>query len=136
MTGGNAKSFGQSIRELRKAKLPPLSQRELAKRVENRLRDGGYRGFDFTYLSKIENDHLPPPSTAAIIALAHELDANPDELLALAAKPPPDVGQVMKRSKAARLFFRLAVNESLSEAEWEKLLESIKRIKDERGKGI
>ena len=67
------KTFGQTIRELRKAKTPPLTQRDLAERVAARLREGDRRGFDFTYLSKIENDRLPPPSAVAIIALAEEL---------------------------------------------------------------
>lgn len=126
------KTFGQTIRDLRKAKRPPLTQRDLAERVAARLREEDLRGFDFTYLSKIENDRLPPPSVAAIIALAEELDADKDELLALADKAPPDVSQALKRSEGARTFFRSAVNEKLSEEEWQKLLESLDRIRKKR----
>src|SRR5213594_2416665 len=67
-------TFGQRIRELRKAK--NLTQRELAERVAARLKEEDRRGFDFTYLSKIENDKMPPPSTIAIMQLAKELDAH------------------------------------------------------------
>ena len=126
------KTFGQTIRDLRKAKRPPLSQRELAERVEARLRKEDHRGFDFTYLSKIENDRMPPPSAAAIIALAQELDANQDELLALAEKAPEDLGQAMQKSEGARTFFRSAVNQNLSEEEWLKLLESLNRVTKKR----
>jgi transcriptional regulator with XRE-family HTH domain len=129
---GPKKTFGQTIRDLRKAKRPPLTQRELADRVAERMRDDDRRGFDFTYLSKIENDRLPPPSAAAIIALAEELDADPDDLLALAHKAPPDLGDAMKKSEGARTFFRSAVNENLSEEEWHRLLESLKRMKKGR----
>lgn len=111
---------------------PPLSQRDLAERVAARLKEDDGRGFDFTYLSKIENERLPPPSAAAIIALAEELGADSDDLLALANKAPADLGEAMKKSEGARIFFRSAVNEHLSEEEWLKLLESLNRIKKKR----
>ena len=114
-------TFGQRIRELRKAK--NLTQRELAARVASRLREEDRRGFDVTYLSKIENDRLPPPSTMAIMQLAKELDTHSDELLALAGKAPLDLGQTLKESEAARLFYRSAQNLNLSEDEWKELLE-------------
>jgi transcriptional regulator with XRE-family HTH domain len=125
---GAKKTFGQTIRDLRKAMRPPLTQRDLADRIAARLREEDRRGFDFTYLSKIENDRLPPPSVPAIIALAEELGADQDELLALAEKTPPDVGQALKKSEGARTVFRSAVNQNLSEEEWQKLLESLNRI--------
>ena len=114
-------TFGQRIRELRKAK--NLTQRELAERVASRLREENRRGFDVTYLSKIENDKMPPPSTRAIMQLAKELDAHSDELLALAGKAPLDLGQALKESKGARLFYRSAKNLNLSEDEWQEMSE-------------
>lgn len=98
------------------------------------MREEERRGFDFTYLSKIENDRLPPPSAAAIVALAEELDADPDELLALAEKAPADLGKAMKKSEGARTFFRSAVNKDLSEDEWKRLLETLDRMKKGEGK--
>jgi transcriptional regulator with XRE-family HTH domain len=121
----NSKTFGQRLRELRLAK--KLSQRELAKRVAARLREEDRRGFDFTYLSKIENDRLPPPSVLAIVQLAAELDADSDELLALGGKAPPDVGEAFKKSAGARAFFRSAINLNLSEEEWKRLLENLEK---------
>jgi transcriptional regulator with XRE-family HTH domain len=127
-------TFGQRLRDLRKAK--GLTQRELAERVAVALQEDDRRGFDFTYLSKIENDRLPPPSTAAILQLAKELDTNSDELLALAGKAPPDIGEALKHSQTARLFYRSAVNLRLSENDWKALLEELKRIEElKRRKG-
>jgi|SRR5215813_7286350 len=120
-------TFGQRIRELRKAK--GLTQRELAERVAAGLKEEDRRGFDFTYLSKIENDRLPPPSTAAILQLAKELEADSDELLALAGKAPADIGETLKKSRAARMFYRSAANLHLSENDWRALLEELKRRK-------
>jgi len=104
----------------------------LADRVAARLKDEDRRGFTFTYLSKIENDVLPPPSANAILHLAAVLDTNGDELLALAGKVPPDVGNTLKQSPGARAFFRSALNRQLTEDEWKKLLEQLP--KDEKGK--
>jgi transcriptional regulator with XRE-family HTH domain len=114
-------TLGSRIRALRlEAK---LSQRDLADRLAKRL-----KGFDFTYLSKIENDRLVP-SASAILALAAELSGNSDELLALAGKPPADVGDMLQKSQGARMFFRSAMSTNLSEEDWKKLLQEIPKKK-------
>jgi len=76
-------TFGQRLRELRKAK--DITQRDLADIV----------GVSFTYLSKIENSAMkiensamPPPRGKTIVALAHALDADSDELFGLSKKIP------------------------------------------------
>ena len=105
-------------------------QRELADRVAKRLKEDDRRGFDFTYLSKIENDRLEhPPSVSAILALASELNANSDELLALAGKAPPDIGGMLQKSQGARVFFRSAMSTGLSEEDWKRLLQDIQQKK-------
>lgn len=110
-----------------------LSQRDLANRVAKRLKEEDRRGFDFTYLSKIENDRLErPPSAAALIALAAELEADSDELLALAGKTPPDVGDMLQKSPGARVFFRSALSTRLSEEDWKRLLEEIQKGKKKK----
>ena len=115
-------TFGSRIRALRlEAK---LSQRDLADRVEKRLKENDRSGFDFTYLSKIENNRLVP-SAAVILALASELQGDSDELLALAGKAPADVGDMLKQSEGARMFFRSAMSRQLSEDDWKKLLREI-----------
>jgi HTH-type transcriptional regulator, competence development regulator len=120
------KTLGTEIRALRlQAK---RSQRELADCVAKRLKEDARSGFDFTYLSKIENDRLVP-SAAVILALAAELNGNSDELLALAGKAPADLGEMLKKSEAARMFFRSALSTRLSEEDWKKLLKDIQRPK-------
>lgn len=66
--------FGSHLRELRKQK--DLSLRQLAEDA----------GIDFTYLSKVETNKIPPPSEEAIARLAAALRADLDELLSLARK--------------------------------------------------
>jgi transcriptional regulator with XRE-family HTH domain len=105
-----------------------LSQRDLADRVARRLKKDDRGGFDFTYLSKIENDRLVP-SAPVILALAAELKGDSDELLALAGKAPADVGDMLKTSEGARMFFRSALSTQLSEKDWENLLQAIERKK-------
>jgi transcriptional regulator with XRE-family HTH domain len=119
-------TLGSQIRALRlDAK---RSQRDLADRVAKRLKEDDRGGFDFTYLSKIENDRLVP-SAAVILALAAELKGNSDELLALAGKAPADVGDMLKKSEGARMFFRSALSTQLSEKDWENLLQAIQSKK-------
>lgn len=119
------KTFGLRLRELRKAK--DLTQRELAEKVAARLKAEDRRGFDFTYLSKIENGKTPPPSVAAVLQLAKILGADADELLALAGRAPADLGEALKESEGARTFFRSAVDADLTEDDWKKLLQDLKR---------
>ncbi|MAX35780.1 MAG: transcriptional regulator [Gimesia sp.] len=77
-------TFGERIRELRKAK--GLTLRELAPKVE----------VGFSYLSRIENGKLnygDYPSESLIHRLAQVLDASEDELLILAEKIPERIKQ-------------------------------------------
>ena len=78
------KEFGSRLRELREE--AGLSQRELADRVE----------INFTYLSKIENGVMPPPSEAVILKLVEVLNADRDELLTAGGKVPSDITQILK----------------------------------------
>ncbi len=122
----NKLTLGSRIRALRlDAK---LSQRDLADRVAKRLKEDDRGGLDFTYLSKIENDRLVP-SVTVILALATELGGNSDELLALAGKAPADVGDMLKNSEGARMFFRSALSTRLSEEDWRRLLREIEKKK-------
>jgi len=74
-------NFGERVRELRKERR--LSQRDLAAQA----------GIDFTYLSKIENARMEPPSERVILNMAEALDADPDELVLLAGKIPSDLAE-------------------------------------------
>lgn len=77
-------AFGERVRELRKAH--GMSQRGLAERA----------GIDFTYLSKIENGRIEPPSEDVIRRVAAELNVSADELIVLADKLPSDLVQELK----------------------------------------
>jgi hypothetical protein len=57
------------------------------------------------------------------------LSGNSDELLALAGKAPVDVGEMLKKSVGARMFFRSALSTRLSEEDWKKLLQQIPKEK-------
>lgn len=118
------KSFGKKLKELRMLK--GLTQRQLAEKVAERLKADDRRGFDFTYLSKIENERMPPPSIQAISQLADVLGADADELIALAGKTPPDLGATLKESPAARAFFRSVRDLNLSDDQWQLLLDKLR----------
>ncbi|WP_242038877.1 XRE family transcriptional regulator [Anabaena lutea] len=68
-----SQSFGRCIWQARRKK--GLSQRELAGKV----------GVDYTYLSKLENDHVEP-SEKVIRSLAEHLSLNAEELIYLAGR--------------------------------------------------
>ncbi len=87
-----ALQFGKRLRELRiKAR---LTQRELAEKV----------GVDFSYLSKLENGVLPPPSEKVILKLAEILHTDKDELIILAGRIPADIAEMLKNQKTLQLL--------------------------------
>ncbi|NES20255.1 MAG: helix-turn-helix transcriptional regulator [Symploca sp. SIO3E6] len=78
-------TFGKLIRKTRKHK--EYSQRELAKLV----------GVDYTYLSKLENDHAGyPPSEVVIHKLALHLGLQEEELRRLAGRITPDDAKIFE----------------------------------------
>ncbi len=87
-----ARKFGARLRELRIQ--AGFTQRQLADNVN----------IDFTYLSKIENGVLPPPSEKVILRLAEVLNADKDEFITLAGKIPSDIAQILKNRKALQLL--------------------------------
>ncbi|MBI2850852.1 MAG: helix-turn-helix domain-containing protein [Chloroflexi bacterium] len=81
--------FGSKLKKLREQS--GLSQRELAQKI----------GVDFSYLSKIENGAVPPPSQEVILKLAKVLKADGDELLTLAGKVPADIVRILLKNRNA-----------------------------------
>ena len=104
--------FGQKLKELRLEKR--LSQRGLAEKV----------GKDFTYLSKIENGKMSPPSRETIIRIAKELETDAEKLddLLILAKKKPRAGETIQPSKAFLQFLRTASKINPSEKKWEELI--------------
>ncbi len=76
--------FGNRLRELRKK--AGLSLRKLARKID----------VDFSYISKLENGQLPPPSEPVISRLAEILHAEKEELLELSGRIPSDIAEVVK----------------------------------------
>lgn len=116
-------SFGDRIRTLRWQS--DLDQATLAARVEGRL--DNRRGFDVTYLSKIENGRVGPPSVPVLLALAAELGTEVDELLAQAERWLAGLGKLLRDSPGARAFWHEAASLDLGEEDWRHLLADIKR---------
>ena len=87
-----ARKFGTWLRELRIQ--AGLTQRELAAKVN----------IDFTYLSKIENGVLPPPSNKVLLRLAEVLNVDQDELITLAGRVPGDIVRLLKDREALQLL--------------------------------
>ena len=105
------RKFGTKLRDLRKKS--SLSLRELADKIN----------VNFTYLSKIENGALPPPSEKVIRQLAETLNADADELLALAGRIPSDVAEILKdRDTLDKLRAEQAKKEEKSLAVHKKLV--------------
>lgn len=101
--------FGDLLKKLRKNR--GYSQRDLAASV----------GVDYTYLSKIENGVLPPPSDETIIRIAQALGIQTDELLLAANRVPPDVTDLVTRSKSIPELLR--ITKDMSEDELRRLVD-------------
>ena len=114
-----ANTFGQSLRELRRSK--SVSQRDLAEKV----------GVDFSYISKLENDRLPPPAADTIVKICKELDVVPNELLASTGKMPTNVKDMLSTSTAALEFVHQAHDMNLTEEEWKSLTKRLRRLRSE-----
>ena len=109
--------FGQTLRELRRSK--NVTQRELAARV----------GVDFSYISKVENSRLPPPSADTIVKICEALTTPADHLLSMTGKVPTPVREMVGNSTAAQQFLQQAHNLDLSDEEWGKLTQDLKRLR-------
>ncbi len=94
--------FGSRIRQLRKSK--KISLRDFADQIH----------VDFTYLSKIENGKVEPPSEEKIRSIATQLGVGEEELLELAGKVSqeeirkavqlnPSVGILLRRIQSRNL---------------------------------
>ncbi len=111
--------FRERLRSLRKE--AQMSQRDLAERI----------GVDFTYLSKIENGRVDPPSESVIKNIARELavvlerDETElgDELITSAGKIPSDLAATLSRNPGAVQLLRSIGDDVRSAADWQRLLQ-------------
>jgi HTH-type transcriptional regulator, competence development regulator len=114
-------TFGERLRQLRLERR--MNQRTLAAKVH----------IDFTYLSKIENGKMAPPSADTIVRLAKALNTDADELLLLANKVPEDLKPVITQSPALPAFLRSI--RDLSKDELEELSAYAEDMRNKRGRG-
>ncbi len=110
-------TFGQSLKEYRR--LRNISQRELAHKV----------GVDFTYISKLENDRLPPPSAATITKIAEILNTPQELLFATSGKVNNELKEVISGNPEAIKFLNEVKRMDLTGVEWNLLLENLKRLR-------
>lgn len=114
--------FATIFREKRRA--AGISQRQLADRA----------GVDFSYISKLENGRLPPPSAETIVRLSGILGCPSEEMLAPAKKIPTAVEDGITGEPAALRFLDDASKLKLSADEWELLRGTLHGLRsDDKG---
>ena len=111
------KTFGQTLKDIRRSK--SITQRELATAV----------GVDFSYISKVENDRMPPPAADTIVKICEKLGVPPDRLLAMTGKMPTPIKEAISETPAAQQFLREAQTMTLTDDEWETLTQQLKKLR-------
>lgn len=111
------KTFGQTLKEIRRSK--GVTQRQLASAV----------GVDFSYISKVENDRMPPPAADTIVKICEKLGVLSDELLAMTGKMPTPVKEAISENPAAQQFLREAQTMTLTDDEWGALRQQLKKLR-------
>lgn len=114
-----AATFGQTLRQCRRS--AGVSQRSLAHGV----------GVDVSYISKLENDRMPPPAADTIVKMARALKAAPDGMLAISGKIPTSVSRMLSWKPAALRFFREAADLAVTDQEWERLTGVLTQLRDQ-----
>lgn len=109
-------TFGTLLKELRRSK--NISQRELASKV----------GCDFTYISKIENDRLPPPAGDTIQKICAVLETPSEVLMAQAGKISNEIKDVVTNPEAIK-FLQEVQQMNLSDGEWRTLHNQLKSLR-------
>ncbi|WP_454801414.1 helix-turn-helix domain-containing protein [Mucilaginibacter phyllosphaerae] len=112
-----SQTFGQLLKIIRREK--GISQRDLADQV----------GIDFSYVSKIENDRLPPPAAETIIKISKVLDVSEEILLSNSKKLSADMSNVISSSRSAIKFMNEVKMMQLSEQEWDQLTVGLKNLR-------
>jgi HTH-type transcriptional regulator, competence development regulator len=116
-------TFGSTLREYRHQS--GLSQRELALKI----------GVDFSYISKLENDRLPPPAADTILQICSALEIEPEGLLALTGKIPSEIQEKVGSNQTAQEFLRKAQQMDLTDDEWTHMIQSLRQLRDQSNDG-
>ena len=110
-------SFGSQLRQIRRD--AGFTQRQLA----------DVAGLDFSYISKLENGHNPPPAADTIVRLCKAMGVTPEPLLALTGKLPSDVYESVGLNEAAQRFLRETHALKLTESEWGRLSHEVRKLR-------
>ncbi|MGD2034374.1 MAG: helix-turn-helix transcriptional regulator [Bacteroidales bacterium] len=111
------KTFGQLFRELRRSR--SVSQRYLAEKV----------GVDFSYISKIENDRLPPPSADTIEKISSVLEIPNEILLSYSGKVSQGIKALITSKPEVVKFLNEVKQLNLTSSDWENLTTHLKSLK-------
>lgn len=110
-------TFGELLRNIRRSK--GISQRELASKVS----------VDFSYISKLENDRIPPPAADTIVKICEVLDVQPEVLLSITGKLPSEIKELISSNPKALEFLRRIHSMNLVDKDWDKLNEKLKSLR-------
>lgn len=105
-------------------------KRKAARGRHQSARPCGSGKFDFSYISKLENDRIPPPAADTIVAICRILNIEPVELLAASGKLPAGIHTSVGSSAAAQSFLQNASKMGLTEQEWKELTSSLHRLRE------
>jgi transcriptional regulator with XRE-family HTH domain len=86
---------------------------------------------DFTYISKLENDRLPPPAADTVMAICAALGIPSEDLLLLSGKLPSGVQAHVSANREAQRFLLRAERLGLSDDEWKQMVRSLERLRDD-----
>jgi transcriptional regulator with XRE-family HTH domain len=111
---GHEKRFGEVIRTRREEL--KITLRTFAATVE----------MSPTYLSKVERGEFPPPAEKKIVAIAKQLNLNPDELLGLAGRVASDVTQIIQKQPSELANFLRAAG-GLPKGELERIVHELRK---------
>lgn len=111
------KTFGQKLKELRRAQ--SVSQRLLAEKV----------GVDFSYISKIENDRLPPPAASTIEKICEVLGIPNEVLMAGSGKMSEELKDFITSTPEAMKLLSELKTKKLKSDQWDYLNRQIKKMK-------
>lgn len=109
-------TFGTLLKGIRRSK--NITQRDLADAV----------GCDFTYISKIENDRLPPPAAETIQRICDALDTPCEILLANSGKVSTEIKDMATNPEAIK-FLQEVHQMNLSDSEWRALHNQLKSLR-------
>lgn len=109
-------TFGQTLKQLRRSQ--SVSQRELAEKS----------GIDFTYISKLENDRLPPPSAETILRISEVLKVPSEVLLSQSGKVTDEIKTAVSNPEALK-FLNEVIEMQLTNDEWKLLSAELKKLR-------